>query len=104
MTTRYQKGRSYEYYIKYNLERAGFYVIRSAGSHGPFDLIALDKNGNVYGIQVKKNKYINRQLRSEMCNVAKTYNIVPIIAYRDKSGWKYELVEVNSNGIDDKTT
>lgn len=38
---RYLKGRRYEYKIKKELEKEGWLVIRSAGSHGPVDLVAI---------------------------------------------------------------
>lgn len=93
VTKAYEKGRNYEYYIKSKLEKAGFFVVRSAGSHGVFDLIAIDQNGKVYGIQVKKNKYIQKQDRELMRQFCSKYQIVPIVAYKDQNnGWCFELV------------
>lgn len=37
----YKRGRAKEYRIKKQLEHEGWFVIRSAGSHSPVDLIAL---------------------------------------------------------------
>ncbi|MEM1668908.1 MAG: restriction endonuclease [Thermofilaceae archaeon] len=53
--TNYQKGRNFEYLIRKKLESKGFLVIRSAGSKGLFDLVAIKEN-EVYLIQCKKNK------------------------------------------------
>jgi len=39
----YQKGRSKEYKIKKILEREGYIVLRTAGSHGFADLVAISK-------------------------------------------------------------
>jgi hypothetical protein len=41
MNIRYIKGRRLEYKVKKELEKNGYIVIRSAGSHSPFDLVAL---------------------------------------------------------------
>ena len=41
MTTNYQKGRNKEYRIKQRHEKEGWEVVRSAGSHSPFDLICI---------------------------------------------------------------
>lgn len=41
----YRKGRAFEYEIAAILEREGYEVMRSAGSHGPFDLVAVKRNG-----------------------------------------------------------
>ena len=48
----YPKGRRLEYKVRDFFERLGFYVVRSAGSKGDFDLIAI-KDGECIGIQVK---------------------------------------------------
>ena len=39
----YRKGRAFEYKVKKILEKAGVYVIRSAGSHSHFDLVAFSE-------------------------------------------------------------
>lgn len=41
----YTKGRRFEYEIADILKREGYDVIRAAGSHGPFDLVAIRRNG-----------------------------------------------------------
>ena len=53
--SRYTIGRSYEYKLKKFLEQSHWRVVRSAGSHGSFDLIAF--RDNIPGarcIQIKK--------------------------------------------------
>lgn len=40
----YTKGRRWEYALKKQWEANGYMVLRTAGSHGPFDLVAI-KNG-----------------------------------------------------------
>jgi len=51
----YFKGRYYEYRVKEILEKSGYIVFRSAGSHGFFDLIALHPiTKTILFIQVKK--------------------------------------------------
>ena len=49
----YRNGRFFEYSIAQKLKNHGFYVIRSAGSHTDFDLIALKSKTLL--IQCKKN-------------------------------------------------
>jgi len=53
MVTNYERGRRFEYYIMQKLRKAGFYVIRSAGSHSLADLVALGSN-SVILVQCKK--------------------------------------------------
>jgi Holliday junction resolvase len=41
--TNYRRGRAFEYEAKKLLEDEGYCVCRTAGSHSPFDLIALSR-------------------------------------------------------------
>ncbi len=49
----YKRGRAKEYRVKKKYEKCGYYVIRTAGSHGVCDLVAFGKAGNVIPIQCK---------------------------------------------------
>jgi Holliday junction resolvase len=59
--TRYHKGRRFEYQVKRWLEDKGYLVLRTAGSHGFVDLIAVGKLGEVIFYQLsykfEKAKY-----------------------------------------------
>lgn len=59
MNKKYIAGRRLEYLAKKELEAAGFNVMRTAGSHGIADIIAVNSNV-VRFIQVKKGG-ISRQ-------------------------------------------
>jgi Holliday junction resolvase len=39
----YRRGRAFEYRVMDYFRKLGFFVMRSAGSHGPVDLVALKK-------------------------------------------------------------
>jgi hypothetical protein len=52
MTTNYQKGAVFEHYVKKRLQKEGYYVMRSSGSHSTIDLCAVGKE-NVLLIQCK---------------------------------------------------
>jgi Holliday junction resolvase len=52
---RYQRGRVLEYRTKEEWEARDYQVVRTAGSHGPVDLVAWNKYETVY-IQVKSGK------------------------------------------------
>ena len=59
----YIKGRRFEYKVMSFFEKLGFYVIRSAGSKGDFDIIAI-RDGKTYGIQATmKNTLPPERLR-----------------------------------------
>lgn len=52
----YLRGRAYEYKAKKYLEEQGYTVVRTAGSHGPWDLIAIRGEEKVRCIQIKRTK------------------------------------------------
>lgn len=54
----YNRGRAYEYKAKKELEVEGYSVIRAAGSHGPWDLVAIPRDASrpVRCIQIKVTK------------------------------------------------
>ncbi len=80
MTQSRAKGTRLERAVKRRLEEKGYVVIRSAGSHGPFDLVALKSrtpdNGTTMGglgesdevlsVQVKANRKPTR-VQSRPC-------------------------------------
>lgn len=51
--TNYRRGRKREYACAAQLRIEGCSVIRSAGSHGPFDVVAFQPGGLIRLIQVK---------------------------------------------------
>lgn len=53
--TAYEKGRRYEHKIKRMYEADGCFVMRSAGSHGPADLVVIGPQG-VGLVQVKSTQ------------------------------------------------
>lgn len=96
MTTPYKKGKEFENYIARKLREKGFYVARSAGSKGVFDLIAIspillkcgkraDRKPRVYGIQAKVNGKFTKSEIEAMKEVGRKYNIVPVMAYKEGS-------------------
>lgn len=56
----YVAGRKFEYETKKYHELLGYTVLRTAGSHGLFDLIALGKNKPVLLIQCKKVRTVKQ--------------------------------------------
>ena len=66
--TNYEKGRAHEYSIKHKLEKAGWTVLRTAGSHGEFDLVGIKmlradqrSHGEIVLIQAKSGKSAERE-------------------------------------------
>jgi len=55
---KYNKGRAKEYRIKHELENANWVVLRSAGSHGFADLVAINQELRVIKfIQCKAGEF-----------------------------------------------
>ena len=80
--TRYARGTAFENKVKGLLISDSYYVIRSAGSKGACDLVAL-KPGQVLMIQVKKtNPLLPRAERIELVRVAQHVRGLPVVAYQ----------------------
>jgi len=94
--SRYRLGRKLEYRIKKLLEEHGYEVIRSAGSHGRWDLIAI-KDKIVRLIQVKKGKVQKYKIKDLMPLLAKP-------AVVSKEAWFYiprkGIKVVRNDGMD----
>lgn len=83
MTLSRAKGSRLERNAKRRLEEEGYVVIRAAGSHGPFDLVALrskaervddspdgsDVTYEILCVQVKANRKPTRRQVEAMCQV-----------------------------------
>lgn len=55
----YKRGTEIEHKIRNILETAGWFVVRSAGSKGLLDLIAINAKGEIFAIQAKRTKAKN---------------------------------------------
>ena len=95
MTNRnYVNGRAFEYRVKKHLEKQGFFVMRSASSKGPFDLIAINSYV-VYGIQCKANGKVSRNELEEIKKVIRGRPIIGVIASKGEGNRiHFELVKV----------
>lgn len=91
---KYQAGYRLELETKKKWEAKGYYVIRSAGSHGIADLVALcsGSSGNplVYLIQCKTKGKISLQDREALKNTASGIGAVGVLVYKDARKYKEE--------------
>jgi Holliday junction resolvase len=87
--SKYNVGANFERRVKKQLEGKGYYVVRSAGSRGNFDLLAFKAHRRTIGIQCKysKYKYNDEDIRlkfddifKELRGVAKALGIRTILA------------------------
>lgn len=79
MASPYVKGRAFEHYVKRKLEAKEWIVIRSRGSRGAFDLLAV-KHGEIMLIQCKWNSFIEDEERRQLTSIAWKAGGIPVLA------------------------
>ena len=92
--TNYDNGARLERAAKTDLETAGYLVLRSSGSHGPADLVALprrvpaagDRPGRILLIQCKTDAYMPRTARLEFARLSQAVGAIAILCYWRKEG------------------
>lgn len=90
MNRNYRKGRTLEYHCMDYLRERGYYTIRSYGSKGLFDVIAVRPQYNPpmihfpLLIQCKTNNYVPPKERDELRKASEKYQGWVLICYRDK--------------------
>ena len=77
------KGHNFERRVFKILKSFGFYAVRSAGSHGVFDVVGI-KHGLIIGVQCKVNRNPTRDEMKAMANAYHDFGIFPIAAVRKK--------------------
>jgi hypothetical protein len=87
----YIKGRRFEYEIRDNLKKAGYFVIRSAGSHSPVDLIALNKD-KVLCLQLKVNCRPTKLEWVEFYNISVPSNAYKIMVIKNNGSLEAKYV------------
>jgi Holliday junction resolvase len=96
MVTNYARGRSVEYAVKRYLESDGYFVLRSAGSHSPVDLLAVKYMGcnshSVLFVSCKKGQRLSPRERVEIQNLAKSYGAIPVLSVKKHNRWTVEPV------------
>jgi Holliday junction resolvase len=85
VTNHYARGSDFERAIKAALEDDGYFVVRSAGSKGKVDLVAV-KPGQLLFVQAKINGLCPPAERAELLRVAARAEALPIVAYKGTEG------------------
>jgi Holliday junction resolvase len=65
----YRRGRAFEWHVRDVLEQAGWWVIRSAGSHSPADLVAWAPAAEYHAcwlVQAKRSGHLSRAEREAL--------------------------------------
>lgn len=84
MATPYQRGRSFEYRVKKKLESLGYFVMRSAGSKGQVDLLAV-KHGTSLFVQSKLRGQISITEHNELFLLSQRFGSIPVIVMNSDS-------------------
>ncbi|MEM0118093.1 MAG: hypothetical protein QXV32_06570 [Conexivisphaerales archaeon] len=71
------------------------FIIRSAGSHSPIDLLAADGKRKL-AIQVKRRKYISKEEKALLLSWAASFDAAPVFASKVGGRWTFHLVMENS--------
>ena len=85
MTTNYERGRNFEWRIKADLERRGYYCVRAAGSHSKVDVVAV-KGAICLFIQCKTDGKIQPAEWDTLCSICGAPTFLPIVAKKDQHG------------------
>jgi len=85
-------GRDYERKVKRFLMMMGFFAMRSAGSHGPFDVVAIDRD-QVLFIQCKLgSSFPSNEELNTLYSLGRKYGAVPIIAVGPRPSNMYKII------------
>jgi Archaeal holliday junction resolvase (hjc) len=82
---RYRQGADLELAVKHHLQDNGYYVVKSAGSKGAVDLVAL-KRGEVLVIQCKTDGYVPPAERMTFRSLAVSVGATCLIGRWHKEG------------------
>lgn len=100
MSISYKKGQNFESYIKRKLEKHGYFVVRSAGSKGVFDLIAFPPDDYIskpLGIQCKTHDKFTEHEKQRMIETAEKYGLLPVLATKFNN--KVVLVNLQTESL-----
>ncbi len=90
---RYQSGREFEYRVKHDLEKRGYYCIRAAGSHSKVDLVAV-KGAVCLFVQCKTDGRISAEEWDKLYAIRRAPAFLPLVARKDDRGRvEYMLIE-----------
>jgi hypothetical protein len=88
----YESGRRFEYRVMRDLEKRGYYCVRSAGSHSKIDVVAV-KDAFCLFIQCKADGNITPSEWNTLHDLCRAPLFIPIVAKKDEHGhMDYRLI------------
>lgn len=91
----YRSGRRFEYKIKKWLEKYGWFICRTAGSHSAFDLIAF-RDGYFYPMQLKYGSNITKKELKKLHELSEKLQITICVIHGQRRK-KPEIIEIDGN-------
>jgi Holliday junction resolvase len=98
MATAYRRGYNFEDRCRRALEGQGYVVVRSAGSKGPADLVAM-RGGVTLLVQCKLDRRLmGRGERLALLEAAARAGAIPVLAEREKKRGPIRWVRLDGEG------
>ena len=91
MATNYQRGAAFERKVAKDLEGYGYVTVRSAGSHSPSDVIAM-QYGYIACVQCKADGRLDPDEWNELWEFAQLAGGTPVMAEPYKDGRKTGII------------
>lgn len=92
----YRKGALFEHRVKDRLEELGYVVVRSAGSHKPMDLVAINgsRDWSPLFVECKMRglRDFSKHDRLLLWDIAKRARGIPLLAEKQKEGKRVRIV------------
>ena len=79
MTTNYDRGRAFEYRVRDDMRRRGYWAQRSPRSGTEVDVYAYHM-GVGFFIQAKRDGYLSQDERKALVALAREHNAIPLFA------------------------
>lgn len=83
MATNYQRGAVFERKVARNLEECGYVTVRSAGSHSPADVVAM-QDGTTVCVQCKSDGRLDPKEWNDFFDWCERGGTTPILAAQAK--------------------
>jgi len=95
---RYEKGRGLEYRIQVKLRAQDLFTVRSAGSHGVADIVAITPANkwppvDIKFISCKTPEYISPNERLRLLTTAQKYGATPYLTVKETGKWVLKVLE-----------
>ncbi len=93
MAGKYAKGAGFELEVRNVLLEDGWVAVRSAGSHGIIDVLAIKQNEKWF-VQCRTRGNLSGSERTELVALAKKHYAIPILAYKRRKDTVFEEVKL----------